>query len=82
MKQIGIRARYVIIPIGDTSKRRELKNWDLWGPLVLCILLAVTLSIKSSSEAGANDIFGTVFCVVWVGAVFVTANAQLLGGQV
>jgi hypothetical protein len=41
LKQIGIRARYVIVPVGDTSKRRELKNWDLWGPLVLCITLAV-----------------------------------------
>jgi hypothetical protein len=41
LKQIGIRARYVIVPLGDTSSRKELKNWDLWGPLVLCIVLAV-----------------------------------------
>ena len=36
--------------------------------------------MKSQGET-SNDIFGTVFCVVWVGAVFVTINAQLLGGQ-
>ena len=82
LKQIGIRARYVIVPLGDTTKRKELKNWDLWGPLLLCIVLAVTLSMKSGgSDQGSNDVFGTVFCVVWVGAVFVTINAQLLGGQ-
>ena len=37
--------------------------------------LARTLSMNSNSDTGSNDIFGTVFCVVWVGAVFVTLNA-------
>ena len=28
--------------------RQELRNWDLWGPLVLCLLLAVILSTPAS----------------------------------
>jgi hypothetical protein len=48
----------------------------------LCRLsLTSTLSLKSKDETGSNDVFGTVFCVVWVGSVVVTLNAQLLGGQ-
>ena len=79
IKQICIRTRYVIFPFGTGTKR--LKNWDLWGPLVLCITLSWTLSTVATSTT-ANDIFGTVFCLVWVGAAVVTVNAQILGGDI
>ena len=79
IKQIFIRIRYVVFPFGSGTKR--LKNWDLWGPLVLCICLSWTLSAGAPSIA-ANDIFGTVFCLIWVGASIVTLNAQILGGDV
>lgn len=67
----------VIVPFGETKK---LKNWDLWGPLVLCISLSWTLS-KGTSGQAANDIFGIVFCLVWIGSVIISLNAQLLGGN-
>ena len=35
----------VIVPFGENKK---LKNWDLWGPLVLCISLSWTLSKGTS----------------------------------
>ena len=30
----------------------------------------------------ANNIFGTVFCLIWVGSAVVTFNAQIIGGDV
>lgn len=78
-KQIFIRIRYVVLPFGKGS--RQLRKWDLWGPLLLCICLAWTLSAGATPTA-ANQIFGTVFCLVWVGAAVVTLNAKLLKGRV
>lgn len=35
-----------------------------------------------ANQMDSNDIFGTVFCVIWVGSIAVTINAKLLGGSV
>ena len=59
----------------------ELRNWDLWGPLLLCTTLSVMLSL--SAPVGQSSLtFAAVFVVVWCGAAVVTVNAQLLGGKV
>ncbi|KNC49047.1 YIPF6 protein [Thecamonas trahens ATCC 50062] len=51
---------------GTTGANVLLKDWDLWGPLLLCLSALV---------------FALVFALVWVGALVVTLNAQLLGGE-
>lgn len=79
IKQMLRRVRYIIVPFGSGDKK--LKNWDLWGPLVLCIWLSWTLSTVAPATT-ANSIFGTVFCLVWIGSAVVTVNAKLLGGDV
>uniref|UniRef100_A0A7S4KEV4 Protein YIPF n=1 Tax=Guillardia theta TaxID=55529 RepID=A0A7S4KEV4_GUITH len=77
----------VMMPSRDT--RDELRNWDLWGPLFLCLILAILLSIDESGniqESTNRDrpavVFSVMLLVVWVGAVVVTVNAKLLGGNV
>ncbi len=43
LKRICIKLRYVLFPFG-TSKihaRNELRNWDLWGPLIFCLILSL-----------------------------------------
>ena len=70
----------------------ELKDWDLWGPLILCLTLAILLSSQTSPATKldpkltqADDsglVFGAVFIVTWCGAAVVTMNAKLLGGSV
>ena len=52
---------------------------DLWGPLLLCLILASVLA-SEAPEAQAPLVFATVFVIVWVGAGVVTVNALLLGG--
>lgn len=61
--------------------KQELQNWDLWGPLVLCLVLSLLLSL-SAPEDQKSLVFSSVFAIVWIGAAVVTANAQLLGGQI
>eukprot|EP00586_Coscinodiscus_wailesii_P020090 CAMPEP_0172495104 /NCGR_PEP_ID=MMETSP1066-20121228/64144_1 /TAXON_ID=671091 /ORGANISM="Coscinodiscus wailesii, Strain CCMP2513" /LENGTH=199 /DNA_ID=CAMNT_0013266575 /DNA_START=187 /DNA_END=783 /DNA_ORIENTATION=+ len=59
----------------------RLKEWDLWGPLIVCLTLSVILSFKAP-PAQASTVFATVFVSVWAGAAIVTINAQLLGGTI
>mmetsp|Transcript_40540 Transcript_40540/g.82876 ORF Transcript_40540/g.82876 Transcript_40540/m.82876 type:complete len:313 (+) Transcript_40540:29-967(+) len=81
------KLKKVVMPSADTKD--ELRNWDLWGPLLLCLLLAILLSIDESSSASSKEaqersavVFSSLLGVVSVGAVIVTINAKLLGGNV
>jgi hypothetical protein len=58
-----------------------LKDWDLWGPLLVCLLLSILLSLSAPSSQG-EEVFAAVFSVIWIGATVVTFNAQLLGGSI
>jgi hypothetical protein len=58
-----------------------LKDWDLWGPLLVCLSLAVLLSFKAP-VGQASLVFAAVFTAVWLGSAVVTINAQLLGGTI
>lgn len=78
MKQVGRKLQQVLHPKGDRS---VLKDWDLWGPLILCLALAITLSTSVPSDQSV-PIFTGVFVIVWLGAAVVTMNAKLLGGSV
>ncbi|KAL4211555.1 hypothetical protein CU097_010300 [Rhizopus azygosporus] len=78
VKQVGRKLQQVLNPRGD---RGVLKDWDLWGPLILCLTLAITLSASVPSNQSV-PIFTGVFVIVWIGAAVVTINAKLLGGAV
>lgn len=60
---------------------QTLKNWDLWGPLILCLMLASLLS-WFAPPAQKSLVFASVFVIVWLGAAVVTVNALLLGGNI
>mmetsp|Transcript_7049 Transcript_7049/g.12682 ORF Transcript_7049/g.12682 Transcript_7049/m.12682 type:complete len:200 (+) Transcript_7049:202-801(+) len=64
----------------DNEALKLLKDWDLWGPLLICLLLSVLLSVDAGSHGAL--VFSAVFMLVWVGAAIVTLNAQLLGGSI
>jgi protein YIPF6 len=54
---------------------------DLWGPLLVCLLLSSTLSFTAPASS-SSLVFAAVFVIVWCGAAMVTVNAQLLGGSI
>ncbi|PKY01500.1 Yip1-domain-containing protein [Aspergillus campestris IBT 28561] len=58
-----------------------LRDWDLWGPLVFCLLLSMFLSMRASSEQ-TDVVFSGVFCIVWLGEMVVTLQIKLLGGNI
>jgi hypothetical protein len=67
------------------EKASGLRDWDLWGPLLLCMLLSLTLSLASTSgtsEDTASLVFSIVFCLITIGSVIITVNTLLLGGTI
>eukprot|EP00461_Guttulinopsis_vulgaris_P002118 UN02119 len=84
---------YVLIPwqifcsCGKERSQKQknlLKDWDLWGPLLLCLLLATTLGVAAGDKTQGGQlglIFTIVFVIVWFGSFVVTANAICLGSD-
>ncbi|KZF25407.1 Yip1-domain-containing protein [Xylona heveae TC161] len=58
-----------------------LRDWDLWGPLVFCLLLSLLLSMTASKEQ-KSLVFSGVFAMVWIGEAVVTLQIKLLGGNI
>ncbi|XP_059173814.1 protein YIPF6-like [Physella acuta] len=84
VKAVGYKFAHVLVP---KRSRVLLKEWDLWGPLVLCTFLAIMLqgSTDELNMMGENDggpQFAEVFVIYWLGASVVTLNIKLLGGNI
>lgn len=58
-----------------------LRDWDLWGPLLFCLLLSLFLS-RGAEDEQKNLVFSGVFAIVWIGEAVVTLQIKLLGGNV
>lgn len=78
---VGRNLRAVLVPAGwdFDSGGAALQDWDLWGPLLFMLALAITLSV---GEREPSDVFALVFTEVGVGSLVLTANVTLLGGSV
>ncbi|KAJ3053194.1 Yip1 member 6, partial [Rhizophlyctis rosea] len=76
LKSIGGKLKQVLLPKGDN--KNILRDWDLWGPLLLCLALSIRLSVTSEKP---EYMFTTIFVIVWCGAGVVTLNSKLLGGK-
>mmetsp|Transcript_10077 Transcript_10077/g.12573 ORF Transcript_10077/g.12573 Transcript_10077/m.12573 type:complete len:192 (+) Transcript_10077:310-885(+) len=82
LRGIAIKLKFVLLPrVSSEDTLRELRNWDLWGPLILCMVLAVTLA-QGALEGESGDTFSVVFALVWAGSSIVTLNAKLLNGKI
>lgn len=69
-------------PVADTAdKRKEIRNWDLWGPFFFCLMLASMLSITTNAD-DKTLLFEIVFVIVWLGGAIIAINGQLLGGTI
>ncbi|KAK4048688.1 hypothetical protein OIV83_004658 [Microbotryomycetes sp. JL201] len=78
LRAIGVKIVQVLHP---TAENAVLRDWDLWGPLIFCLTLAILLSMEADSEQSL-PIFTGVFVIIWLGSSVVTLNAKLLGGKV
>ncbi|CAE6431769.1 unnamed protein product [Rhizoctonia solani] len=71
----------VLYPRRAGTSREVLRDWDLWGPLVLCLALGILLSINAPPTQSLG-VFTGVVVIVSIGSLVVTLNAKLLGGRV
>jgi hypothetical protein len=84
LRNVGSKLKVVLMPLREDAKEdviEKLREWDLWGPLLVCLLLSSILSVTAPSNSAAL-VFAAVFVIVWAGAAAVTLNAQLLGGNI
>ncbi|KAL7781492.1 hypothetical protein V8C37DRAFT_417303 [Trichoderma ceciliae] len=58
-----------------------LRDWDLWGPLIFCLLLSLLLSFTARSDQ-KDAVFSGVFATIWLGEAIVTLQIKLLGGNI
>lgn len=78
VKMVAQKFLQVLLP---HQKRVDvLRDWDMWGPLVLCMTLAFILR-GNATEREAEWVFTGTFVIIWGGSGVVTINAQLLGGK-
>ena len=57
-----------------------LRDWDLWGPLIFCLLLSLFLSWGAKGDQ-KDLVFSGVFAMVWIGEAVVTLQIKLLWGN-
>lgn len=82
VRAVGKKFFHVLYP---KEKKSLLKEWDLWGPLILCTFMAMILQGSTDATDNSNDggpEFAEVFVIVWIGSMVVTLNSKLLGGNI
>jgi len=74
---IYTKLKFVIIPFGSIEQKSfHIKQWDLWGPLLLNTMLACTLAMKSEDK---SQIVILIFAIFWIGSFILFLNANFLG---
>ena len=74
---IYTKIKYVVNPfISRDQKNIQIRQWDLWGPLVLNMTLAFTLSFNTKEKSQMTTL---IFVIFWLGGVILFLNANFLG---
>ncbi|KAK6910498.1 hypothetical protein I203_104530 [Kwoniella mangroviensis CBS 8507] len=81
LNSIYAKLLQVLYPPKGGGNNQLLRDWDLWGPLVICLTLAIILSLDAPQEQ-SMQVFSLVISLVTIGSVVVTINSKLLGGKV
>ncbi|ORX78957.1 Yip1-domain-containing protein [Anaeromyces robustus] len=77
LNNVWAKMKQVLMPTGNQNL---LRDWDLWGPLILCMTLAIRLSMSAPENQSAM-VFTITFIIIWCGAAVITVNSKLLGGK-
>ncbi|KAM7477023.1 hypothetical protein LguiB_024266 [Lonicera macranthoides] len=59
---------------------KALRDWDLWGPFFFIVFLGLVLSWSASVKK--SEVFAVAFALLAAGAIILTLNVLLLGGQI
>ncbi|KIH58778.1 Yip1 domain protein [Ancylostoma duodenale] len=77
LRTVGLKFGHVIFPTPD--RQQLLRDWDLWGPLFICV--GLSLLLQHNHPDGSAPQFTQVFAITFFGSIVVTLNIKLLGGQ-
>lgn len=82
---LGLTATTTTATTATTDQQHQqhagaLRDWDMWGPLIFCLLLSTLLCLRSR-EKQREIVFSGVFAIVWIGMAVVTLQIKLLGGN-
>ena len=70
------KLKYVINPfISREMKYNHIRQWDLWGPLLLNLILASTLALNTKEK---GQITSLIFIIFWLGGVAIYLNNYFL----
>ncbi|KAK7996909.1 glycogen debranching enzyme [Apiospora arundinis] len=67
--------------LNQSNMSPGLRDWDMWGPLIFCLLLSLLLSFRAKEDQ-KDVVFSGVFVMVWIGEAVVTLQIKLLGGNI
>ena len=77
LKLIYNKLKLVINPLIPKEKKyNQIKQWDLWGPLLLNLILAFTLTLNTKEK---GQITSLIFIIFWLGGTIIYLNNQFLG---
>ena len=77
LKLIYHKLKLVINPlISKEKKYNQIRQWDLWGPLLLNLILAFTLTLNTKEK---GQITALIFIIFWLGGTIIYLNNQFLG---
>ncbi|VDD86827.1 unnamed protein product [Enterobius vermicularis] len=76
LRTVGNKFAHVLVPRSD---KQLLRDWDLWGPLFICVFISLLLQ---GGDKGNGPHFTEVFSLTFFGACVVTLNIKLLGGHI
>jgi len=81
-KAVVLKVKDVLWPTKSFQENDAVtRDWDLWGPLVFCLVLSLLMSF-GASENQSQVVFTGIFSMVWLGEAVCTLNLKLLGGTV
>ncbi|KAF4663639.1 Yip1 member 6 [Perkinsus olseni] len=78
---VAQKLKYVMLPRARVEGGAGLRNWDLWGPLILCMALSVILALQAP-DTQKGYVFSMIFVIVWLGSAVVTVNGVLIKGKI
>ena len=77
LKLIYNKLKLVMNPlISKEKKYNQIRQWDLWGPLLLNLILAFTLTLNTKEK---GQITSLIFIIFWLGGTIIYLNNHFLG---
>lgn len=81
VKSIVVKLKYISIPVSSAAIHKNvLKDWDLWGPLILCTFMALNLHHNETDQSFGPH-FAEIFVLLWFGSYIVSLNYKLLSAS-